>query len=160
MSLDARGKLAKFRTNLDVKGLNSTAELFLTHSNQHTFRGMHLQWGSHSASKVITLISGGIDWFMIDCRPGNNYGRIYLEEIREPFFNSYAIPIGVAQGYLAIEDDTNVLYQMDKDFCSNCDLGLKSNKILDYVSEKTRNRTIISSRDEGLPFECVENIHP
>ena len=156
---DSRGKLAKLRTKMDNFGLIGTTEIFFTVSNKNTFRGMHLQWGTHSTNKIITLVSGAIDWYLIDCRDGVNKGLIYTETIREPFANSYAIPIGVAQGYLVREDNTKVLYQMDGDFCKLCDTGLKSNEILELAKTSSQNSLILSARDQELANICFPKFH-
>ena len=154
---DVRGSLHKLNQYTDLGFL--TKEVFFTTSNYATYRGMHLQWGTHPTSKIITLISGSMSWFLLDCRPGTNQGSIYRERIQHPLENSYLIPKGVAQGYVALANNTTVLYQMDGDFCSKCDTGVKSMEILSLAASEISRPLILSKRDSGLGKSCERVIH-
>jgi dTDP-4-dehydrorhamnose 3,5-epimerase len=154
---DVRGSLHKLNQNTDLGFL--TKEIFLTTSNYATYRGMHLQWGTHPTSKIITLISGSVSWFLLDCRPGKNQGSIYRERIQRPLEYSYFIPEGVAQGYVALTDNTIMLYQMDGDFCSSCDTGVKSHEILGLAASEVVKPLVLSKRDSELRQSCEKVIH-
>jgi dTDP-4-dehydrorhamnose 3,5-epimerase len=136
-----------------------TAEVFVTESARSTFRGMHLQWGTHSTKKVITLIRGSILWFAIDNRQGSSFGKIYSEKVTQSYKNSYLIPHGVAQGYVSLEETTQILYQMDGAFCKNCDTGIKSSTILNVAKNAVQTDLIISERDSKFPETCIEVMH-
>ena len=156
---DSRGALYKINLN-EENNLNfNTTEVFVTESARGTFRGMHLQWGTHSTKKVITLISGSILWFVVDNRKGTNFGKIYSEKITHSYENSYLIPHGVAQGYVSLEDKTQVLYQMDGAFCKNCDIGTKSGAILNLAKSAVQTNLIMSERDSKFPETCIEVRH-
>jgi dTDP-4-dehydrorhamnose 3,5-epimerase-like enzyme len=154
---DVRGSLHKLHPNTDR--IFDTEEVFFTTSNYATYRGMHLQWGTHSTSKIITLISGSASWFLLDCRPGANQGAIYKERIQVPLENSYFIPIGVAQGYVALADDTKMLYQMDGDFCPNCDTGVSVPEILSFAASEVNMPLVLSERDSKLKQSYESIIH-
>lgn len=156
---DVRGSLHKINLLHPELLKFKNEEVFFTKSRKNVFRGMHLQWGTHSASKIITLTSGSILWFLIDCREGSNQGKIYSEEILEPLQSSYLIPKGVAQGYLSLENNTIVHYQMDSSFCGECDTGFRSEQVLDSSKLKSGQDLIISERDSFFPTSCVENKH-
>ncbi len=156
---DQRGSLYKINLNEENKLNFQTTEVFVTESALGTFRGMHLQWGTHSTKKVITLIRGSILWFAVDNREGSNFGKIYSEKVTESYKNSFLIPHGVAQGYVSLEEKTQVLYQMDGAFCKDCDTGNKSSTILNLAKIAVQADLIISDRDSMLSETCVEVRH-
>jgi dTDP-4-dehydrorhamnose 3,5-epimerase len=156
---DQRGTLHKINLNEENELNFHTTEVFVTESALGTFRGMHLQWGTHSTKKVITLIRGSILWFAVDNRQGSNFGKIYWEKVTDSYKNSYFIPHGVAQGYVSLEEKTQILYQMDGAFCKDCDTGNKSLKILDLAKNAVQVHLIISDRDLMLPETCTEVRH-
>lgn len=146
---DLRGSLNKISQQVNFQ----TQEVFYTSNEEGTFRGMHLQWGEHSTSKLLTLIRGSIVQYLLDCRPNSstymNIHKIHHDSKNESF--SIYIPEGVAQGYVSMETNSLVLYQMSGEFCSTCDTGLKSEEILEDAKSLIGVELRQSQRDLQLP---------
>jgi dTDP-4-dehydrorhamnose 3,5-epimerase len=146
--LDERGSLKKIRMNNNFY----SKEVFFTTNNLGTFRGMHLQWGTHSTQKLITIVSGRVYQFLVDCRPNSpSFRKLKQIELDSDSPKSIHIPEGVAQGYVSLSANTIVLYQMNKDFCPSCDLGFKSTAILDKVQSMFSENIILNKKDMNLP---------
>jgi dTDP-4-dehydrorhamnose 3,5-epimerase-like enzyme len=69
---------------------------------------------------------------------------------------SIYIPIGVAHGYIALEDKTIISYKIDGFFCANCDGGIGGEIIADYLPIDFAD-TIRSEKD--LNLQSFENFH-
>ena len=69
---------------------------------------------------------------------------------------SIYIPVGVAHGYIALEDETIISYKMDGFFCANCDGGISGEIINEYLPIDFAD-TIRSEKD--LKLQDFENFH-
>lgn len=134
---DSRGKLSK----LYVNGEGGTfpfkfevEEHFLTFSVKHCFRGMHFQGGVHASNKIISIIQGEVIDFLFDFRiESNTFGVIQIVPLIEKNATSIFTPIGVAHGYLSLQENSIISYKMDKKFCGKCDSGFSIAEIQQYL---------------------------
>ena len=125
----------------------STHEHFFTESKKNVFRGMHYQMEPHTVAKVISLVRGKALVFLLDAREDSQtYGFIQRETISQDAPLSIYIPVGVALGYLILEDETTISYRMDGAFCGNCDAGISPEIISEYLPIPLAE-TIRSERD-------------
>lgn len=78
---------------------------------QYTLRGFHYQNPPHSEGKLLSCIKGAIYDIVVDLRPESS---TYLEwkafELTETNSKSLYVPIGCANAYLTMNDDTWILY--------------------------------------------------
>jgi len=80
-------------------------------SSRGVVRGMHYQLNPHPMGKLIKVIKGRIFDAGIDLRKGSpTYGKWHGEELSEKNHKMLYFPPGFAHGFLALEDDTNVVY--------------------------------------------------
>ena len=83
-----------------------------------TLRGMHYQEGVHGESKLIRCARGALHDVVVDVRPDSPTFRQWTAvELRtEPGRPSRMlyVPEGFAHGFLTLEDDTEVFYQMSE----------------------------------------------
>ena len=150
---DERGQLMKAYV-AEKEGsfptLFKTYEHFFTKSKKDVFRGLHFQNSPHAVTKVISLVSGSAEIYLFDSRKNSiSHGVIHKVTVLEESPISIYIPIGVALGYLILEDETIVSYQMDGKFCGNCDAGIDPSIVSSYMSLPLA-RTIRSARDLAL----------
>ena len=131
----------------------NTYEHFFTESKKNVFRGMHFQMTPHAVSKVISLVRGSALVYLLDARDDSpTFGRVQKESFFQNAPLSIYIPVGVALGYLILEDQTTISYRMDGAFCGNCDAGISPNLISEYLPIPLEE-TIRSERDLVLsPF--------
>lgn len=78
-----------------------------------TLRGMHYQPAPHGETKLVRVVRGRIFDVALDLRPGSaTLGRWTGVELDAAGARALFIPEGVAHGFLTLEPDTDVLYQI------------------------------------------------
>lgn len=118
-------------------------------SKKGTLRGMHYQIFPHEEIKLVRCTRGSIFDVVIDLRKDSATYKSWfgLTLSAENRFSLY-IPRGFAHGFLTLEDNTEIYYQMSDFFHPNSSRGLRWNdetfKILwpDQIS-------IISDKDQS-----------
>jgi dTDP-4-dehydrorhamnose 3,5-epimerase-like enzyme len=151
--LDMRGRLFKAYTAADVEIFPApfdTYEHFFTESRKYVFRGMHFQGDPHAVSKIISIVQGKAIDFLFDMRENSEtYGNLQIVELDETEPTSIFIPIGVAHGYLSLEEKTVISYRMDGPFCGKCDGGFSGDLVAKFLPIQF-SETIQSPRDASL----------
>jgi dTDP-4-dehydrorhamnose 3,5-epimerase len=100
------------KTFADVGIRESFLQDNLTGSRKGTVRGLHYQIEPHGMGKLVRVIRGSIFDVAVDLRRGSPtfgkwVGRTLTGENRLAMW----IPVGFAHGFVALEDDTLVLYK-------------------------------------------------
>ena len=150
---DVRGRLFKAYTEADIEMFPipfHTYEHFFTESKKNVFRGLHFQGNPHAVSKIVSLVHGKAMDFLFDMRLNSEtFGNLQIINLDEAEPTSIFIPIGVAHGYLALEEKTIISYRMDGPFCGNCDGGFSGELVSQYLTIPL-SQTIHSKRDADL----------
>lgn len=159
---DKRGKLIKAHV-FDSPEFASvpfhTFEHFFTVSGRNVFRGMHLQSGIHSSSKIVSLVIGSATDFLLDLRSDSpTFGNLQIEEISGDCSKSVYIPSGVAHGYISRSEHTIFSYRYETLFCPKCDSGINPEIIQSYMGDDLQN-LILSPRDKNLTIKVDEANH-
>jgi dTDP-4-dehydrorhamnose 3,5-epimerase len=119
-----------------------------------TLRGMHYQAAPDAEVKLIRCLRGAIYDVVIDLRAGSpTYRQWTAAELRaEPGRPSRMlyVPEGFAHGFLTLEDDTEVFYQMSEFFAPHAARGLRWNDPA-FGVEWPEPVRVISDRDRGYP---------
>jgi dTDP-4-dehydrorhamnose 3,5-epimerase len=109
-------------------GLDFTSTQMNLSRNTHarTLRGMHYQEKPHAEAKVVRAVSGALFDVVVDLRPESAarfhwIGRT-LDARRG---NALFVPIGFAHGFLTLEPETDVLYQMSEPYVSGQARGFR-----------------------------------
>lgn len=116
---DHRGFFARTycRDELEDRGLDPTIVQCNVSVNswRGTVRGMHWQASPHEEIKLVRCTNGAIHDVILDLRPDSPmYKRhVAIELTRENRVALY-VPAGVAHGFQALEDDSEVFYQMSE----------------------------------------------
>jgi dTDP-4-dehydrorhamnose 3,5-epimerase len=83
-------------------------------SARGVLRGLHFQLPPHAQAKLIRVIRGSAFDVAVDIRKDSpNFGRWTGIEISEMNCRQLWIPAGFAHGFLALSDDTELLYKTD-----------------------------------------------
>jgi dTDP-4-dehydrorhamnose 3,5-epimerase len=115
------------KSQFDRKGLN-TDFVQDNHSLSQlgTLRGLHYQRDPHGQDKLIRVVHGEIYDVAVDIRPASKtFGKwfgIYLSAKNRKLFY---IPKGFAHGFVALQDDTQVLYKATNYWAPKAESGIK-----------------------------------
>ena len=148
---DDRGGFCKLY-NEDIFKLNNLdfehKEVYYNCSNQNVIRGMHFQTPPYDHKKLIKCISGRILDVILDIRKESpTYLKYDMIKLNENDGKSIFLPKGIAHGFLSLEDNTIVLYNVSTVYNSNYDKGILWNSFgFDWPS----NNPILSKRDQDL----------
>lgn len=153
---DARGSFNKLYHQSDfapvVPGLE-IREAYLTISQKGVLRGMHFQRPPEAHQKVVCCVGGRVLDVMLDLRPGRGYGHATSVEMTPQGTNCVAIPIGVAHGFLALEDDAALMYFVGTEYVPEADAGVLWNSFgFDWpLGSVGQDDPTLSDRDKGHP---------
>lgn len=116
-----------------------------------TLRGMHYQAGLRGESKLVRCTRGAIYDVAVDLRPDSpaflrHVGRI----LRHGEETMLYIPAGCAHGFLTLEDDTEILYQITAFHVPESARGVRWNDPR-FAIEWPRPVAVISARDASYP---------
>ena len=80
-----------------------------------TLRGMHYQAAPHEEVKIVRCIHGTIYDVVLDVRSDSpHYGKWDAVELSASNRRALYIPSGVAHGFVTLEDDCELLYQISE----------------------------------------------
>ncbi len=114
---DQRGFFARTwcQREFEAHGLNAALVQCSISSNRRkgTLRGLHYQVAPHQEAKLVRCTMGAVYDAAVDLRPGSpsfgaHAGAVLSAANRRQLY----VPEGVAHGFLTLEDDTEVAYQM------------------------------------------------
>jgi dTDP-4-dehydrorhamnose 3,5-epimerase len=118
---------------------------------QGTLRGMHYQAAPHEEIKLVRAVRGRMFDVVIDLRPGSpTYRRWTSAELSAQNRRALLIPEGVAHGFLTLEADTDVLYQIAPTFQPGREAGVRWDDPAFDIAWPAAPE-IISERDAGYP---------
>ncbi len=83
--------------------------------NKHsgTVRGLHYQAEPYAEVKVVRCLKGRVFDVAVDIRPNSpTRGKYVSLELSEDNGKAFYIPKGFAHGFMSLDDDTLILYQM------------------------------------------------
>ena len=91
-----------------------------------TLRGMHYQPAPHAETKLVRVVRGRIFDVALDLRPTSaTFSRWIAEELSADNSRALLIPEGVAHGFLTLEPDTDLLYQISPAFQPGHEAGVR-----------------------------------
>ena len=131
-SEDERGFFARTfcRSEFAEHGLNPDLEQCSISFNKQkgTLRGMHFQKSPYEETKVVRCTMGALFDVIIDLRPDSPTVKQWLSfELNAENRSMLYIPRGLAHGFLTLEDNTEVLYQMSDRYVPESAAGVRWN---------------------------------
>jgi dTDP-4-dehydrorhamnose 3,5-epimerase len=112
-------------------------------------RGMHFQSPPHEEAKLVCCIKGEIFDVIVDLRPDSptflqHVSAVLTAENHRMFY----IPEGFAHGFQALQDDTEVFYQMSEFYAPECAKGVRWNDPA-FGIQWPDDKRLISDRDQS-----------
>ncbi len=126
--------------NLDI------CEEFYSISRKNVLRGMHFQLPPHAHEKLVYCTRGKVRDVLLDLRQGKSYGRVATAEISGEDGRIIFIPKGIAHGFLALTDETLMLYKTSTVHSPESDCGIHWDS---FEFDWGVSQPIISPRDEA-----------
>ena len=152
---DERGFFARTwcKRELEAHGLNpNLVQCNISFNKKRgTLRGMHHQVPPHEEAKLVRCTMGAIYDVIIDLRPNSQTFKKWLSlELTAKNRKMIYIPEGVSHGFMTLDDNTEVFYQMSEFYAHECARGVRWNdSAFDIVWPG--DVTVISERDNQYP---------
>jgi len=116
-----------------------------------TLRGMHFQAAPHAEAKLVRVTRGRVFDVALDLRPDSPTHKQWVaEELSADNLMALYIPEGVAHGFLTLEADTDVLYQIAPGYRPGHDSGVRWDDPAFGIAWPEPPQ-LISARDAGYP---------
>jgi dTDP-4-dehydrorhamnose 3,5-epimerase len=152
---DARGSFARLHCpdEFAAAGHPFTPAQTSLSRNPHagTLRGLHYQPSPHAEVKLVRAVRGRVFDVAVDLRPGSpTHRRWTASELSAGNARALLIPEGVAHGFLTLEPDTDVLYQISPKFEPGHEAGVRWDDPAFGIAWPLRPK-VISERDAGYP---------
>lgn len=104
---------------------NSTQINLSTNTHRGTLRGIHFQKPPHAEAKLVRVIKGHAWDVVVDLRPGPTRGRWIAADLTAENMTALFLPEGVGHGFLTLEPETHILYQMGRPYAPGHADGLR-----------------------------------
>ena len=120
-----------------------------------TLRGMHLQTAPHAEAKLVRCTRGAIYDVILDLRPSSPaYRKWFAIVLTSENRNMAYVPEGCAHGFLTLEDQTEVFYQMSEFYDEESARGVRWNDPAFRITWPEEVQ-IVSQKDRAYPnFEA------
>lgn len=117
-----------------------------------TLRGLHYQAGPHAEAKLVRCIRGAVYDVMADVRPDSPTFRSWFGvELTAENRAMVYVPEGMAHGYLALADDSELFYQVSAFYAPGAELGIRWNDPAFGVRWPEAGEFILSEKDRNWP---------
>jgi dTDP-4-dehydrorhamnose 3,5-epimerase len=152
---DERGFFARMwcQKEFDAHGLNPRLVQCSVSYNKRkgTLRGMHFQQAPSSEAKLVRCVRGAIYDVVLDLRPSSPTFKHWIAAVLSADKrNMMYIPEGCAHGFLTLEDESEVFYQMSEFYNQQAYGGVRWNDPAFQISWPGAVE-VISERDRDFP---------
>lgn len=116
-----------------------------------TLRGMHFQTHPYEEAKLVRCTMGAMFDVIIDLRKDSpSYKKYFGVTISSKNRKMLYVPEGFAHGFLTVEDETEVFYQMTEFYVPEYGRGYRWNDP-EFGIKWPQNVSVISDRDLNYP---------
>ncbi len=117
-----------------------------------TLRGMHYQAAPHAEAKLVRCTRGGVYDVIIDLRPNSTtYTQWRSVELTRSNRRLLYVPPGFAHGFMTLEADTELLYQISVSHRPESECCVRWNDPAFAITWPLNEPVIISDRDSSCP---------
>jgi len=129
---DERGFFARSwcQSECEAHGLNPRVVQCNVSFNAHkgTLRGLHYQSVPHQEAKLVRCTAGAIYDVIVDLRPGSpDFRKHVVLTLSAANHDMLYVPEGLAHGFMTLEDNTEVFYQMSEFYSPESSKGVRWN---------------------------------
>ncbi len=126
----------------------------ISFSKKDVLRGLHFQKDKFAQTKLISVIRGKILDVIVDVRPNSKSFGKWISYILDDIQNeSIFVPAGFAHGFLALDNNTQISYKVDKPYKKDSECSIIWND--DYLNiDWSCKKPILSKKDrKSLTFK-------
>lgn len=117
-----------------------------------TLRGLHYQPAPFAETKLVRVSRGRAFDVCVDLRPESpTYRRWVGVELDAARARAVFIPEGIAHGFLTLEDDTDLIYQISPAYVPGHDAGVRWDDPAFGIEWPPAERRIMAPKDEAWP---------
>ncbi len=117
----------------------------------YTLRGMHFHAAPYAETKLVRCSAGKVFDVAVDIRPNSPSFKKWVGfELSRKNGRALFIPAGCAHGFLTLEDDSEVSYQMSPAYTAGHDRGFRWDDPAIGITWPGEPK-VISTRDADLP---------
>lgn len=139
-----------------IKNINLSKNI-----SKGTIRGLHMQKGIYSETKIVFCQKGSIIDLFIDCRKDSpTFGVMNKIKLNSEFNQTLLVPRGCLHSFLTLEENTEVIYLTDNYYSPESEISISpfSDKVVNefkpyeiqVASEKDKNAMDFSKFFETL----------
>ncbi|MGI8983246.1 MAG: dTDP-4-dehydrorhamnose 3,5-epimerase [Acidimicrobiales bacterium] len=138
------------RLGLDPAVIESSVSY---NTRRGTVRGLHLQAAPYGETKLVRCTRGRILDVAVDLRPDSpTHLQWTSAELTADNRRSLYLPKQFAHGFMTIEDDTEVVYQMSSPYVAEAASGLRWDDPVLAIAWPDAGTITISARDRAWPL--------
>ena len=116
-----------------------------------TLRGMHFQVKPHEQPKLVRCVRGSVFDVAVDLRPESPTFRKWVGyDLTADNRRMLYIPAGLAHGFVTLEDDTEVIYQMSEVYAPESARGVRWNDPAFGIKWPVKP-VVVNERDASYP---------
>jgi dTDP-4-dehydrorhamnose 3,5-epimerase len=125
-----------------------------SYSTKGVLRGLHLQKGKHSQSKLVRVTQGEVLDVVVDLRKGSpTYGQQFSVRLSENNHQQLFIPRGFAHGFVVLSESAIFQYKCDNYYNKASEGGLHyADPDLNIDWCMLVDELVVSEKDLELPF--------
>lgn len=118
-------------------------------SSKNVLRGLHYQIEPVPQGKLVRVISGAIFDVAVDIRQSSpTFGQSVSVTLTAENKQQVWIPAGFAHGFLALSDETEILYKTTDYYAPDCDRGIAWNDAELAIDWPLTGDPILSGKDQ------------
>jgi len=153
---DERGFFGRAFCQNEMKahGLNDIVAQTNLSSNKRkgTLRGLHYQQAPNEESKLVRCTRGSLFDVLVDLRKDSStYCQWFGTELTADSFRMLYVPEGCAHGFITLEDDTDIMYQVSQFYEPGAEKGLLWNDP-SFGIQWPAEPIVISEKDKNQPL--------
>jgi dTDP-4-dehydrorhamnose 3,5-epimerase len=153
---DHRGFFARVWCKKELQQHGLTSELSQSNvgfsCRKGTVRGLHFQRFPHAEAKIVRCTRGSMFDVIVDLRPeSSTYKRWFGVELSDENRKMIYVPEGMAQGYMTLQDNTEMNYHTSEFFDAEAASGVRFDDPVLGIRWPMA-ATVVSEQDRNWPL--------
>jgi dTDP-4-dehydrorhamnose 3,5-epimerase len=139
-------------------------QLNISHSLQGVIRGIHYSIAEKGQAKFVTVMSGEVDDYIIDIRPGSpTFGKWQRVRLSSKDGESVLLGSNLAHAFQCVSVEATVCYAVTAEFDSEMEKGINPFDPTLNIAWNDVSENLMSSKDIAAPFleeQIVQDLLP